>query len=49
MDNRLHTYLEIEWRKDNHNKYQHYFSEWVVNLTTTQIFYFTKQMNKLFK
>ena len=44
--NNLHTYLEREWRFNNHAKYQHYFEEWFSNLTDSQIFYFTKDMNK---
>lgn len=40
MDKRLYTYLEKEWRYNNHKKYQKYFNEWVVNLTDIQIHYY---------
>ena len=42
MNEKLYKYLQIEWRWNNHPRYQHYFKEWVDNLTDTQILYYKK-------
>jgi len=39
----LYNWLELQWRKGNHSKYQHYFKKWVTNLTTHQLEGFNKQ------
>jgi len=46
MNKHLYSYLEREWRFNNHPKYYHYFKLWVENLTETQIYYFQKDYNK---
>jgi hypothetical protein len=42
----LKNYLELEWRKSNHTKYQIYFNEWFKNLTKDQIYWFEKYMKR---
>lgn len=42
MNKILYNQLEFEWRESNHTKYQHYFKEWVKNLTDGQIKGFEK-------
>jgi len=42
MDDVLYVYLKNQWRKNNAPKYQHYFEQWVKNLTKTQIYYYKK-------
>ena len=47
MENRaLYNWLEYEWRISNHPKYQHYFKEWVENLTDAQIVYFNEMRTR---
>ncbi len=46
MDDQLHKYLKERWKKDNHKKYQKYFSQWVGNITDNQAYYFRKDMIK---
>jgi hypothetical protein len=43
MTTQLYKWLEFRWKKDNHNKYHHYFKEWIANLTESQIAGFAKQ------
>ena len=45
MTDKLYNWLEYEWRKSNHTKYQHLFKEWIENLTFSQIKGFEKMMN----
>jgi len=45
MTTKLYNWLEQEWRISNHAKYQHYFEEWIENITETQIKGFGKMMN----
>ena len=40
----LKEYLQLEWKYNNHNKYQKYFEQWFVNLTPSQIISFEKQL-----
>ncbi len=42
MNQALYNWLELKWREDNHAKYQHYFIQWVNNITTIQINGFNK-------
>lgn len=42
MTEELYSYLEKEWRQNNVPKYQHYFKEWISNLTETQISQYKK-------
>ena len=44
MNRDVYNWLENHWRKDNHAKYRHLFSEWVSNITDSQVYYFSKQM-----
>lgn len=44
LNSHLIDWLHHHWRSDNHNKYQHLFEEWLNNITTSQIYYFNKQM-----
>lgn len=41
----LYDWLQFHWKRDNHNKYQKYFVEWIANITENQILGFTKQMD----
>jgi hypothetical protein len=50
MKNRaLYNWLEKEWRECNAPKYQHYFKEWVENLTEDQINGFEKMRTSYYK
>lgn len=42
MTDQLYQYLKNEWKINNHPRYQHYFDDWVKNLTKTQIYYYNK-------
>lgn len=44
MNQPILNWLQYRWRIDNHNKYQHLFKEWIVNITPGQIQGFEKQM-----
>ena len=44
LSKELYNWLESRWRYDNHNKYQHLFSEWIMNITEGQIIGYNKQM-----
>ena len=47
MKNRaLYNWLEYQWRINNSPKYQHYFKEWIDNLTEIQINEFERMRNK---
>ena len=37
MNNVLYNWLENEWKLSNHAKYQHYFKQWITNITDSQI------------
>lgn len=37
----LKEYLQNEWRRCNHARYQKYFEEWYINLTPQQIEFYT--------
>lgn len=39
----LYNWLELQWRLSNHEKYQHYFKEWIANITNSQINGYEKQ------
>lgn len=43
MEQILYAWLEERWKYDNHPKYQHYFKQWVSNITKSQIEGFSKQ------
>jgi hypothetical protein len=43
MTKELYEWLKFRWSRDNHNKYQHLFSEWIENITPAQIEGFSKQ------
>lgn len=38
----LYEWLSYQWKISNHSKYQHYFEQWVINLTDAQIVGFEK-------
>lgn len=44
IETSLYNWLEEHWRKDNINKYQHLFKEWIKNITPAQIIGYRKQM-----
>jgi len=46
MDSDLKIYLHNWWKYNNHNKYQKYFKEWYSNITDSQKYYFTIEMNR---
>ena len=37
MTDELYIWLKEIWKLHNHSKYQHYFEEWVGNITPQQI------------
>ena len=43
--NKLKEYLWVEWKYNVHSKFYKYFEEWFINLTETQILYYTAYMN----
>jgi hypothetical protein len=43
MRRELYEWLKERWRRDNHPKYQHYFEQWVSNITESQISGFNRQ------
>lgn len=47
MTTKLKEWLRTQWRYSNHAKYQHYFDEWISNITPSQIEGFEKQMYNL--
>ena len=47
MNNILYIYLEKRFYTENHPKYHKYFKEWISNINSNQIYYFTKEMNNL--
>ena len=44
---KLKEWLRTQWKYSNHAKYQHYFEEWLSNITPSQIEGFEKQMYNL--
>ena len=47
ISDKLIEWLRQRWKYDNHAKYQHYFTEWVNNITQNQADSFEKQMLNL--
>lgn len=41
---KLMEWLRQQWKISNHPKYQHYFGEWINNITQNQVDSFEKQM-----
>jgi hypothetical protein len=39
----LYNWLETEWKLSNHPKYQHFFKQWIINITQSQIEGYEKQ------
>jgi hypothetical protein len=46
MTDQLYKWLEERWKKDNHTKYHHLFSEWIANITEAQILGYSLQEQK---
>jgi hypothetical protein len=46
MTPELFKWLEERWKRDNHPKYQHLFSIWILRLTPEQIAGFSQQEQK---
>lgn len=44
MSEELYEWLQEEFYRSNHPKYRHLFSEWISNITQSQIDGFNKQM-----
>lgn len=44
---KLKEWLRHQWKISNHAKYQHYFEEWLSNITEGQINGFEIQMYRL--
>lgn len=44
---KLHDWMQYEWKISTHPKYRHLFEEWWKNITPSQIYYFSKQMYNL--
>lgn len=47
LTTKLKEWLRYQWKISNHSKYQHYFEEWLSNITQSQIKGFEKQMFNL--
>ena len=46
FNSKLFIWLKERFNEDNHNKYKYLFTEWVENITKSQVDGFNKQINR---
>ena len=47
LDKEIKSYLFQRFMRNNHNKYTHYYQEWIDNLTQDQVNYFKLEKQRL--
>ena len=49
ISNEMKSYLFQRFIRNNHNKYTHYYKEWIDNITENQYIYFILKKQRLSK
>ena len=47
LSNEMKSYLFQRFMRNNHNKYTHYYKEWMDNITQDQLDYFKLEKERL--